>query len=163
MFAVGKRELYELDYLYQSEHFGNCSAYRELIELLEQYNESAEEFNEKNTLVDNDPSYNPVKLACLKLIYKEMLIMAGMKDDEMKHNNLASKIRDWFNQLGKMTSFLEGVNIQKPDYNKSVIKDEAIIRSTYISNVFDEYSSRYAESKTTSGKRSPMTATPPRT
>jgi hypothetical protein len=47
-----------------------------------------------------------VKLACMKFIYQEMLVMAVMTHWEMEQNGLAAKLKNWFEQLGDMHSFL---------------------------------------------------------
>ena len=82
----------------------------------------------------------------MKLIYQEMLIMAVMENWQLQQTKLATKVRDWYQQLGDIHSFLEGVNIKKKDIRKDLLKEEVSIRRNYISNVYDQYLLSYSES-----------------
>ena len=64
--------------------------------------------------------------------------MAVMETWQLTQTNLAHKLRNWFQQLVDIHSFLEGVNIKKKNETKGQMEDEAIIRKNYISNVYDE-------------------------
>lgn len=89
----------------------------------------------------------------MKLIYQEMLIIAVMENWQLQQTKLATKVRDWYQQLGDIHSFLEGVNLKKKDLSKDLLKEEVSIRRNYISNVFDQYLLSYSESTTISERK----------
>lgn len=74
----------------------------------------------------------------MRLLYRELLSIAVMSEKEVKKCNLAGKLKDWYYSLGDHHSFLEGVNFKKRKESILERQIEEDIRSTYVSNVYDE-------------------------
>ena len=62
-------------------------------------------------------------------------------------NDYGTKLKNWYYELSEKHSFLEGINFKKKKTNEDKLVE--MIRKSYISNVFDEYSSYKIESTTT--------------
>lgn len=155
LFGPPYSECFELEYLRHSPHMQSSQAYRELVTLLQHYNE--------DTTAGLNPN-NRVQAACMRLIFREMLSMAVMEERELRENDLAGKLQKWYYGLNEHHSFLEGVAFSKKKNREDEARLEQLIRQSYLSNVYDEYPCRHAESKTTAASwpSSPTPSRPPR-
>jgi hypothetical protein len=83
--------MFELAYLYSSPLCSSYPAFTEVIKMLENFNADTiaiEHFQPR--------TQNPLKILCMRFIYREMLSIAVMDKKEILHNDYAAKLKNWY-------------------------------------------------------------------
>jgi hypothetical protein len=92
LFEPPYREMFQLEYLYASPHCRTYPAFMEIIKLIENFNAETIDIQSKRRSFAN----TTLKILCMRFMYREMLTIAVMDQNQIARSDYASKLKNWY-------------------------------------------------------------------